>query len=98
MIIKPLSSKGQITLGKEFAGRLVTLDQPAPGIWAIKLGAYIPANEKWLHTPKSKASLDRALAWAARNPPRETNLTELEARLFAKTKARTAAAKRKRAA
>lgn len=98
MIVKSVNNKGQISIGKKFAGRLVTLNQAAPGVWTITLGALIPANEKWLHTPEAKASLDRALAWAARNPPRETNLTEFEARLFEKIKARPATTKRKRVA
>jgi len=39
-------------------------------------------NERWLHTPEVKAELDEALAWAADNPPRETDLAELEKKIF----------------
>ncbi len=35
MIVKSAGSNGQITLGKEFAGRLVMLDQTAPGVWVM---------------------------------------------------------------
>jgi predicted nucleotidyltransferase len=39
-------------------------------------------NERWLHTPEVKAELDEALAWAADNPPRETDLAELEKKIL----------------
>jgi len=42
----------------------------------------IPENERWLHEPEVKAKLDRAIAWAEANPPSETDLDELEKRLF----------------
>lgn len=38
----------------------------------------IPDNEKWLHTPEMKAKLARADEWMRDNPPRETDLAELE--------------------
>ena len=98
MIVKSVGSNGQITLGKEFAGRLVMLDQTAPGVWAMKLGEFVPDSEKWLHTSEAKAKLNRGLKWAAQNPSRETNLAEFEALALRKQKAKAAPAKRKRAA
>ncbi len=97
MIVKSVGSNGQITLGKEFAGRLVMLDQTEPGVWTMKLGQFIPDNEKWLHTPEAKAALSEGLEWAANHPAQATNLDELEARMLAtrrmrKTAKRTVAA------
>lgn len=97
MIVKSVGSNGQITLGKEFAGRLVMLDQTEPGVWTMKLGQFIPDNEKWLHTPEAKAALNEGLAWAASHPARATDLDELGARMLAtrrirKTAKRSAAA------
>jgi hypothetical protein len=48
--------------------------------------ASIPKNELWLHEPSVARKLDRAIARAERdpNPPKETNLEELEAKLFAR--------------
>ena len=54
------------------------IEEPEPGVWVIKLGEFVPDNERWLHTPAVKAQLDEGLAWAARNAPRETDLNELE--------------------
>jgi predicted nucleotidyltransferase len=42
----------------------------------------IPDNERWLHEPEVKAELDRALTWAAANPPSETDLAELEKKIL----------------
>lgn len=44
--------------------------------------AQIPDNERWLHEPEAKAKLDRALARAAENPLRETDLDELEKKIL----------------
>ena len=94
-VIKTVGSSGQIALGKQYAGRHVMIEEPQPGIWVIKLGEFIPNNERWLHTPEAKAQLDEALAWAAANPPRETDLNELEESLAhgAAGEARTARSK-----
>ena len=94
MIVKSVGSNGQITLGKEFAGRLVMLDQTEPGVWMLKLGQFIPDNEKWLHTPEATKLLERGLAMAARTPARETDLAELEERLLGKRKAQVSSRKK----
>ena len=97
MIVKSVGRNGQITLGKEFAGRLVMIDQPEPGVWTMKLGAFIPDSEQWLYTPDAKSKLDRALEWSAHNAPRETDLAELEARATSKRKRGAAVAKKRNA-
>ena len=78
MVIKTVGSSGQISLGKQYAGRHVLVDELEPGVWVIKIGDFVPENERWLHAPEVKAQLDEGLAWAARNPRQETNLNRLE--------------------
>lgn len=80
-VIKTVGSSGQIALGKQYAGRHVMVEELSPGVWMIKLGEFIPDNERWLHSPEVKEHLDEALAWASRNPPEETDLNEFEERL-----------------
>jgi hypothetical protein len=94
-VIKTVGNSGQIALGKQYAGRHVMIEEPEPGVWHIKLGEFIPDSERWLHTPQVKADLDEALAWAAANPPRETDLNELEKSLAhgARTQTRSARSK-----
>ena len=79
--IKKIGSSGQISLGKENAGRTVTVDKLEEGVWLVKTAQVIPDNELWLHTPEVKESLDRALAWAATHKPKESNLDEFEKRI-----------------
>lgn len=82
--IKTIGSSGQISLGKQYAGRVVTVDQVSDGVWTIKAAQVIPDDELWLHTPEMRASLDRALEWAATHPPSETDLTALTKKVLRK--------------
>ncbi|MCB1214382.1 MAG: hypothetical protein KDK66_02780 [Deltaproteobacteria bacterium] len=79
--LKTIGPSGQISLGKEYAGRHVLIQKSEPGVWTIKVGAFIPDNEAWLHEPKSKKALHQALEWADKNPPKETDLKALEKKL-----------------
>jgi len=79
--IKTVGSSGQISLGKKFAGQTVMLDEIDAGVWIVKLGRFIPDNEKWLHEPEVQAELNEAIAWAEKNPPEDTNFEELEAQI-----------------
>ena len=79
--IKTVGSSGQISLGKKFAGQTVMLDEIDTGVWIVKLGRFIPDNERWLHRPGVQADLNEAIAWAEKNPPEDTNFEELEARI-----------------
>lgn len=38
----------------------------------------IPNNELWLHDPDVNVKLDKALDWAEKFPPQETDLDELK--------------------
>jgi len=80
-IIKTVGSSGQISLGKKFAGQTVILNEIDTGVWIIKLGRFIPDNEKWLHRQDVQTELSKAIAWAEKNPPEDTNFEELEARI-----------------
>lgn len=79
--INAIGSSGQISLGKQYAGRTVTVEQVAEGVWTIKTAHVIPDDELWLHTPEMRASLDRALEWPASHPRAETDLDALAAEM-----------------
>ena len=80
-IIKIVGNSGQISLGKKYAGQTVMLDEIDTGVWVIKLGRFVPDNEKWLHRPDVQDELNEAIAWAEENSPKETNFEELETRI-----------------
>ena len=79
--IKTVGSSGQISLGKKFAGQTVMLDEIDTGVWIVKLGRFIPDNERWLHGPGVQAELNEAITWAEKNPPEDTNFEALESRI-----------------
>ena len=86
--IKQIGASGQISLGKEFAGRTVVIDSNEPGIWVIKTAQTIPDGELWLHQAAATERLDRALT-CIDHPPEAADLDALEHHLnaiFAETK------------
>ena len=79
-VIKPVGASGQISLGKEFAGRTVVVDSSEPGVWVIKTAQTIPDSELWLHQPEAADRLDRAMA-AMGQPAQVADLEALEQHL-----------------
>ena len=71
--VKVIGTNGQVSLGKQYAGRQVLVEEQEPGVWLIRTATVIPDNERWLHEPGAAAALGRAVAWAERNPPTETD-------------------------
>jgi hypothetical protein len=72
--VKVVGTNGQISLGKQFAGRQVLIEEREPGVWLVRTATVLPDNESWLHQPKSAAALQKALSWANNNPPRDTSI------------------------
>lgn len=71
--VKVVGSNGQISLGKEFAGRQVLVEEQEPGVWLVRTALVVPENELWLHQPKARDDLQRALDWTQRHPPKESD-------------------------
>jgi hypothetical protein len=72
--LKLVGANGQISLGKQFAGRQVPLEEKEPGAWLVRTVTVIPDSKLGPtdrgHLPTSKS----ALVWAAANGPDDTNL------------------------
>ena len=71
-VVKSIGTSGQISLGKEYAGRKVLVENPEPGVWIIRTATIIPDNERWLHEPDVKKNLARGLDWAVKNVAKES--------------------------
>lgn len=71
--VKVVGSSGQISLGKEYAGRQVLIEEREPGVWLVRTALVIPENEAWLHAPHVQRDLQAALTWAKANPPQESD-------------------------
>ena len=79
--VKTIGSSGQISLGKQHAGRTVSVEEIEEGVWVIKAARIIPENELWLHGPSVRDTLSRAIEWAEKNPPRVSDPDALERKL-----------------
>lgn len=79
--IKTIGSSGQISLGKENAGRTVMVEQVDEGVWLIKSARVIPESELWLHTPGAAETLSRSIGWAEKHQSKKTNLAVIEKKL-----------------
>jgi hypothetical protein len=79
--VKVIGSNGQISLGKQFAGRQVLVEEYEPGVWLIRTATVVPDNERWLQQPDAANDLKKALAWAKANAPADSDVNKLAAKL-----------------
>jgi len=66
--VKVVGANGQISLGKQFAGRQVLVEEKEAGVWLIRTATVIPDNERWLHEAQAASDLARALDWSKQHP------------------------------
>ncbi len=76
-----VGANGQISLGKQFAGRQVLVEEQEPGVWLVRTATVIPDNERWLHEPQAAADLARALDWSRTNKASEAETDAVMGRL-----------------
>jgi hypothetical protein len=74
--LKLVGSNGQISLGKQYAGRHVLVEESEPGVWIVRTATVIPDNERWLHDPEAAADLQRAMTWSVSHPPADADVEE----------------------
>lgn len=79
--VKTIGSSGQISFGKQHAGRTVVVEEVEDGVWLVRAARVIPDNEVWLHQPAVSKKLDQAIEWAEKNPPGASDLNQLEKRV-----------------
>ena len=78
---KIVGASGQISLGKQYAGQQVMIEEIEPGEWRIQSAITIPTSQTWVHSKELQSKLDNALDWAAKNPSKQTTLTLLSKKL-----------------
>ncbi len=71
---KTIGTSGQISLGKQHAGKTVTVEELENGVWMIKTALVIPESEMYLHIEPYASKLAEAIAWSEANPTQETDL------------------------
>jgi len=57
------------------------VDEVEDRVWLIKTARVIPENELWLHSDSATGRLQRAVEWAEKNPPAESDLGRLGKKL-----------------
>jgi hypothetical protein len=82
-MLKMVGASGQLSLGKQYAGRYFEVETQPDGGILLKPMRVIPEADAWLYTPEMRERLAQAAAWMAEHPPRETDLDELAAKLEA---------------
>ena len=70
-IIKHVASNGQISLGKEYAGKQIQISKLEGGSLLIQLGQFIPNDELWLYRNGNSQSLDQSIRWSESHKRRE---------------------------
>jgi hypothetical protein len=75
--VKVIGANGQISLGKQFAGRQVLVEEYEAGVWLVRTATVIPDNERWLHEAQAAADLARATAWSTQHPASDSQTDAL---------------------
>jgi hypothetical protein len=79
--VKVIGANGQISLGKQFAGRQVLVEESEPGVWMVRTATVVPDNERWVHEAGASADLSAALDWALSHTASGENMDEIMKRL-----------------
>lgn len=79
--VKVVGTNGQISLGKQFAGRQVLIEEKEVGVWLVRTATVVPDNERWLHAPGAADDLVKALAWSSTHAPSDASVDKTLSRL-----------------
>lgn len=74
--IKVVGKSGQISLGKRFAGKTLRLERRQDGTVLLTAVAMVPESQLWTLEEPHRSRIERGLAWAAANKPKETNVDD----------------------
>jgi hypothetical protein len=75
--IKRVGQSGQISIGRDLAGKLLRLEQLGDGRMLLTPVVDIPESQVWTLSEPHKSRIQQGLEWAARTPPKETDVSTL---------------------
>jgi hypothetical protein len=78
--IKRVGQSGQISVGRELAGKLLRLEQLEDGRLILTPVVDVPESQLWTLREPDKARIERGLAWTAANLAKETDLAAIVAK------------------
>jgi hypothetical protein len=79
--VKVVGKSGQISLGKQFAGQQMLIEEVEPGEWRIRAAVVVPRGQAWLHTEEMQTRLANSLDRVQTTAPKETDLAKLKKKL-----------------
>ncbi len=86
--IKRVGQSGQISIGRERAGKLLRLERLEDGRLLLTPVVDVPESQLWTLREPDKTRIERGLAWAARTPAKETDVAAVVAKAKRRKKKR----------
>lgn len=74
-------SNGQISIGKQWAGREVMVEVVDDNRIVITSGTFVPADQATFYTKEANATLENFNQWSGKTPAKKTDLNSLRKRL-----------------
>ncbi len=90
--VKRVGEIGQVSVGKSLVGKLVRVEPTPEGVF-LRFVVDVAEKDAWWAQEPHKSQLQEALAWAAKNPPSESDLGVVLARATGTAKPASRAAK-----
>ena len=81
-----VGNNGQISIGKEFAGRQVQIEKTPEGVVIISPGKFIPDHHAPFYTKEALEDLDEFDAWQENHTPKNVDVNELRSKLKSRGK------------
>lgn len=78
--IKVVGKSGQISLGKQYAGKTFRLQRRPDGTMVLTAVAMVPESQVWTTEEPHRSRIQQGLSWAATSPARESDVDRLVAR------------------
>ena len=79
--IKRVGQSGQISIGRELAGKLLRLEHLEDGRLILTPVVDVPESQLWTLREPDRARIERGLAWAAATPAKESDLAAVVAKV-----------------
>lgn len=75
--IKVVGKSGQISLGKDLAGKAFRVEHRRDGAILLTAVAVVPESQLWTLQEPDRSRITRGLAWAAATTPKQTDVDGL---------------------
>ncbi len=75
--LKRIGQSGQLTLGKQYAGKLLRVEKLEDGRFILTPVVDVPESQLWTLQEPHKSRIQRGLEWAENSEPTETDVDAL---------------------